>query len=140
MGMTISGASAKSGCSAPTIRYYEEIGLIGTVGRTAGGRRAYRWPEVSRLTFIRRVRDLGLSLDEVRTLLQVADGRDVDCGSARDLVLAHAEAVRARRIELEALEDTLRRMAQRCDATCANGQAESCTIFEDVTPRDQIAS
>lgn len=130
--MTISAASARSGCSAPTIRYYEDIGLVGPVGRTEGGRRAYRWPEVLRLTFIRRVRDLGLSLDEVRTLLKISDGKVEDCGVAHDLVLAHAETVRARRLELEALEVALRGMAERCDATCANGQANSCTIFDEI--------
>lgn len=138
--MTISTASAKSGCSAPTIRYYEEIGLVGPVGRTAGGRRAYLWPEVSRLTFIRRARDLGLSLDEVRALLQISDGRTSDCSSARDLVLGHAEAVRARRLELEALEATLRQMAQRCDSTCADGQAATCTIFDEVTVSDRLSA
>jgi DNA-binding transcriptional MerR regulator len=137
--MTISAASAKSGCSAPTIRYYEDIGLVGPVGRTEGGRRAYRWPEVLRLTFIRRVRDLGLSLDEVRTLLKISDGKVEDCGAARDLVLAHAEAVRARRLELEALEVTLRGMAQRCDATCANGQAISCTIFDEIAVAEPLS-
>jgi DNA-binding transcriptional MerR regulator len=132
MGMTIGEASKRSACSVPTIRYYEEVGLLGGVGRTPNGRRAYGWPDVSRLTFIRRSRDLGLSLGEIRTLLAISDG-SADCADARDLLDGHLVVVRKRREELQALEASLRAMIERCSAQCA-GAAVPCTIFEEGPP------
>lgn len=132
MPLTIGQAAVKSGCSTPTIRYYEDIGLLRAVGRTPNGRRAYAWPQVHRLTFIRRARDLGLSLDQVRTLLQVSDGDPSDCGDAREVIQVHLDEVRRRRAELELLEAALARMADRCDATCAGRAGVSCTVLDDV--------
>lgn len=132
MPLTMGEAAGKSGCSAPTIRYYEEIGLLRGVDRTPGGRRAYSWPQVHRLTFIRRARDLGLSVEQVRTLLRISDGDQSDCGDAQGVLATYVEEVRRRRAELESLEDTLTRMAQRCGDTCANVPGAACTVMEDV--------
>jgi MerR family transcriptional regulator, copper efflux regulator len=132
MALTIGEAASRSGCSTPTIRYYEEIGLLSAVGRTPNGRRAYGWPQVHRLTFIRRARDLGLSLVQVRQLLDISDGDPSTCGDARDLIQAHVDAVRRKRDELESLERMLTGMAVRCDSTCAADPAASCTVFSDV--------
>ncbi|MBN9142547.1 MAG: MerR family transcriptional regulator [Novosphingobium sp.] len=63
--MPISQAASLAGCSAPTIRYYEAIGLIPNAARTDGGRRSYGWPDVKRLQFIRRARDFGMSIDQI---------------------------------------------------------------------------
>jgi DNA-binding transcriptional MerR regulator len=132
MALTIGQAASRSGCTTPTIRYYEEIGLLPPVGRTGNGRRAYGWPQVHRLTFIRRARDLGLSIGQVRDLLGTTDGDPSSCGDARDLIQAHIEAIRLKRAELDSLERALTGMAARCDATCAADPAETCTIFGDV--------
>jgi MerR family transcriptional regulator, copper efflux regulator len=132
MPLTIGEVAAKSGCSAPTVRYYEEIGLLPAVERTLGGRRAYSWPQVHRLTFIRRARDLGLSIDQVRELLRIYGGDQADCGDAQTVLGAYLDEVRRRRAELEALEDVLARMAQRCGDTCANVPEAACTVMEDV--------
>ncbi|WP_340645170.1 MerR family DNA-binding protein [Phenylobacterium sp.] len=132
MAMTIGQVADHSQCSAPTIRYYEDVGLLRAIDRTPNGRRAYGWPQVHRLTFIRRARDLGLSIEQVRSLLQVSDGDPSDCGQARDLITIHLDAVRRRRTELERLEQTLSGMAARCDSTCANAPDSACTVFDDL--------
>jgi DNA-binding transcriptional MerR regulator len=134
--MSIGEAARRSGSSVPTVRYYEEIGLLRAVDRGANGRRVYGWPQVSRLTFIRRSRDLGLSIDEIKTMLEVSDGR-TDCGGAREVIVTHLAAVQQRRAELEALEVSLQSMADRCGATCAGEASISCTIFDDVLPAKQ---
>ena len=97
-----------------------------------------RWPEVSRLTFIRRARDLGMSLDDIRKLLAVSDQPDADCGEARDLLNQQLSKVEARRVELQALATSLKALAHRCDATCANQPGMTCTIFLDVTAPQAI--
>ncbi len=133
MAMSIGEAARRSGNSVPTVRYYEDIGLLRSIDRGPNGRRLYGWPEISRLSFIRRSRDLGLSIVEIRSLLEVSDGRS-DCGDAQTVVLTHLAVVQQRRAELQALEATLQTMAERCGATCVGGSSIACTIFEDVSP------
>lgn len=133
MTMSIGQAAKRSGCSLPTLRYYEEIGLVPPVDRAPNGRRVYGWPEVSRFTFIRRSRDLGLSIADIRTMLAVAD-KPSDCDDARQVILSHLEAVRTRRSELQALEGVLKNMADKCGEQCAGTNPEMCTIVEDLSP------
>lgn len=95
MGMTIGEAAVRTQCTPATIRYYEEIGLLRPVGRCANGRRAYAQPDIHRLRFIRRCRDLSFAIDDIRALLDVMDGQAVSCLSARDLTLGHLETARA---------------------------------------------
>ena len=132
MPFTIGQAADRSGCSTPTIRYYEEIGLLTEIGRTPKGRRAYSWPQIHRLKFIRRARDLGLPIEQVRTLLGISDGDQTGCRDAADLLRTHIEALRKRRAELEGFEQMLDQMAQRCDSTCATDPDAPCIIFENV--------
>ena len=130
--MNIGDASERSGVSAKMIRYYEEIGLLRRVGRSANGRRAYGQPDLHRLRFIRRCRDLGFPIEDVRALLDVMDAKTPSCLSARDLTLTHLSTVRARRDELEALERTLTAMAASCTEACAGGATPDCTLMEEL--------
>jgi MerR family transcriptional regulator, copper efflux regulator len=132
MAMTISEAGKRAGCSPPTIRYYESIGLLAAAHRTPKGRRTYGWPDVSRLTLIRRARDFGLSIDQVRQLLGAADGPGDGCTPAAGIIEEQLRAIRTRRGELRLLETTLQAMLNRCTSTCAPGGAASCSIFEDI--------
>ena len=132
-GMTIGEAAARTRCTPATIRYYEEIGLLRGVGRGANGRRAYGHPELHRLRFIRRCRDLGFPIEDVRALLDVMDAKTPSCLSARDLTLMHLNTVRARRDELEALERTLTAMAASCTEACASGATPDCTLMEELS-------
>lgn len=133
MPIPISDAARLAGCSAPTIRFYETIGLIPSATRTAGGRRTYGWPDVKRLQFIRRARDFGMSIDQIRELLAVPSDDERSCSAARVIVQQRIDEVRQRRIELARLEASLETMAQRCDASCGATAAMPCTIFADIT-------
>ncbi|MBL8552243.1 MAG: MerR family transcriptional regulator [Hyphomonadaceae bacterium] len=129
-GVTIGAAAARSGCTPATIRFYEEGGLLPTIDRSVGGRRVYRRAEIFRLVFIRRCRDLGFPLEQVRALLDVMDGKG-SCGAARSLVQAQIDSVRAKRAEMEALEQTLSGLAASCTDVCARGDVDDCTMMKD---------
>ena len=119
--------------SAPTVRYYEQIGLLPAAGRRNGGHRCYDEEDVRRLTFIRRCRDAGFSIEEVRTLtMLVRDGRR-SCSEARDLARSRLEAVRAKLDELTALKKTLARFVDDSETTCAGGPGPDCTILQELS-------
>jgi DNA-binding transcriptional MerR regulator len=130
MGITIGLAAKKTGCSIATIRYYEEIGLLGQIGRARNGRRVYGWQDISRLRLIRRMRDLGFGIDGIRVLIQALHSPDAAaCLNVRDLALGHAELIRAKRAELEVLEATLTKLAANCSDVCRTGYSPDCTII-----------
>ena len=96
--LTLAEVRAKSGVSARTLRYYEELGLLPGVRRRAGGRRVYGTDEIERLTFIQRLKKLGLSLAEVKELNAVyAIG-----GSTRDMLRRLEEVLAGHRAALDA--------------------------------------
>lgn len=130
-GMAIGLVAKKSGCTPATIRFYEDKGLLAPVGRGANGRRVYGWPDVSRLTFIRRLRSLGFSMQETRALIEALQSPKASCLSVRDLALAHLETVRARRADLDALEQTLTQLTSSCTDACMDGPTQECTIMKD---------
>lgn len=131
MRMSIGEAARLAGCSAPTIRFYESIALIPSATRTGGGRRTYGWPEVNRLRFIRRSRDFGMSIDQVRELLGTALDDAGSCAKARDVVQRRIDEVRERRRELARLEAALDALAKRCDEGCGRSFKSPCSILED---------
>ncbi|MGH7023494.1 MAG: MerR family transcriptional regulator [Caulobacteraceae bacterium] len=109
------GALAKmSGVNIETIRYYERIGVMPAPARSAAGYRQFDAGHLRRLTFIRRGRELGFSLDELRTLLRLVDGHDYTCAQVRDLTLAHVAEIRTKIADLSRLERTMSRIAARC--------------------------
>ena len=133
MPMSISEAARLAGCSAPTIRFYETIALIPSAARTGGGRRTFSWPDVKRLQFIRRSRDFGMSIDQIRELLVTPLDDAGSCTKAREIVQQRIDEVRERRLELARLEASLDAMARRCDESCGQSAASPCTIFEDIS-------
>jgi MerR family mercuric resistance operon transcriptional regulator len=110
---TIGEASARSGVKVETIRYYERIGIVPRPRRGANGRRDYDEKALSRLAFIRRARDLGFSLDDIRALLTLADAK-APCREAHALTTRHRDAVRAKIAALRRLDKTLTETASRC--------------------------
>lgn len=123
--MKIGEAAAASGCHLETIRYYERIGLLPRPSRTASGYRAYTAEDVARVRFITRGRDLGFSLDEVRSLLRLAEDPDLSCGEVDHLARYHLAEIKARQAEL-------RRMARELEQTiagCRGGRIASCAIL-----------
>jgi MerR family copper efflux transcriptional regulator len=131
-GMSIGKASDRSGCTPATIRFYEEEGLLRPIARGANGRRVYGWPDVHRLKFVRRCRDLGFPLEEVRDLLSAVDARAPDCLVVRDLARKQIDVLRVRRQELDALEGSLSALAKTCDTACRTGRSPDCKIIEQL--------
>lgn len=122
----IGATSRRVGCNVETIRYYERVGLLPAPGRTAGGYRLYGTEHLKRLTFIRRARALGFSIDEVRTLLALADVRERSCARVRVVAADHLEDVRAKIADLRAMERVLKETVARC----ASGKGPDCPLIE----------
>lgn len=94
--LTIGALSAHTRCSVPTIRYYEQIGLLPNPGRAANGHRYYNRRDLRRLGFIKRCRDFGFPIEQVRVLAQLFEDGDRACREVRDQAQLHLEAVRAK--------------------------------------------
>ena len=131
VGIKIGLLAKRTGTNAPTIRYYEEIGLL-PKARRSGVQRFYSDGDVARLTFIRRCRDFGFSIAQVRVLVALVQDRDRSCMEARDLEEVHVSAMRAKIRELRALERTMVSFIESCDESCAGGPGPDCVILEDL--------
>ncbi len=118
--------SQRTGTKVETIRYYERVGLLRPAARSAGGYRLYGVEHLKRLTFIRRARGLGFSIDEVRTLLKLADERKRPCAEVRVVAEAHLEDVRTKVADLRAMERVLNDTVARC----AKGTGSHCPVIE----------
>lgn len=130
--LTIGALAKAAGVTTPTIRYYEEIGLLPPAGRTASGQRVYEATDLDRLTFIRRCRDFGFSIDQVRLLSGLSISPDTDCSEVRDIAKSHLTEVRDKLAELRALEKSLSSFAAQCDAACSGGPGRDCVVFKDL--------
>lgn len=111
---TIGTLSQETGVNIETIRYYERIGLLPPPPRSAGRHRLYGDPHRQRLAFIRRGRELGFSLEEVRALLGLGGGHGLACGEVRALTQHHIAAIRDKVRDLKRLERTLSDLAAQC--------------------------
>ncbi|MGH7576618.1 MAG: MerR family transcriptional regulator [Longimicrobiales bacterium] len=129
----IGALAERTGTNAPTIRYYEGIGLLRAAARQAGGQRTYGEEDVRRLTFIRRCRDFGFSIEQVRALVALLEDRQRSCMHARDLAQEHLTAVRAKLNELKALERSIAAFVTSCDTSCAGGPGPDCAILIDLS-------
>ena len=98
-----------------TIRFYEDIGLLRRAPRTASGRRVYDAAAVQRLSFVRHGRSLGFSVDEIRSLLVLAEDPERDCAEAAAIAHKHLSGIQTRIAQLEALRDALADVAESCD-------------------------
>lgn len=132
-GLSISAIAERSGTSTPTIRYYEEIGLLRRPDRRASGHRVYGDSDVRRLTFIRRCREFGFPIEQVRALVVLIENDDRSCLEARDLANEHLASVRAKLTELKALERSLADFVKDCETACAGGPGPDCVILEDLS-------
>lgn len=130
---TIGAVAKVTGIKVPTIRYYEEIGLLPSPSRTESNRRTYRDTDVQRLTFIRHSRDLGFNIDAIRTLLQLQDDPHQSCAAADEIARARLADVEARITSLAALKLELNRMIDGC----SHGRVESCRVIEVLADHGQ---
>ena len=124
--MKISEAAAASGCHLETIRYYERIGLLPSPERTASGYRAYTHGDIDRLRFIARGRDLGFSLEEIRSLLQLSGGEQrLSCTDVDRVARTHLADIHARMADLQRMAGELERVIDQCEG----GHRDRCTIL-----------
>ncbi|GGE19891.1 MerR family transcriptional regulator [Polymorphobacter glacialis] len=131
MAVTIGDLGRTTGTKVETIRYYERIGLLPAPPRTDGNYRSYGAAELARLSFIRRGRDLGFSLDQVRALLALSDDRQDDCADIDAIARRHLEEVERKLADLTAL----RRELKGVISSCKGGAISDCRIIEALGPR-----
>lgn len=125
-GFTIGELAKATGTQTETIRYYERIGLLPAPGRTGGNYRLYGPRDAERLAFVRRSRDLGFAIDEIRALLALADQKDRDCGKVDAIAREHLEGVERKIVDLERLAQELRHLIGQC----GGGKISECRIIE----------
>ncbi|EKV32186.1 putative transcriptional regulator, MerR family [Caenispirillum salinarum AK4] len=122
-----------SGCKVPTIRYYEQVGLMPPPARTAGNQRVYTRHHAERLTFIRHARDLGFPLDDIRDLLGLTETPTASCAEADRIARRNLESVRHRIQRLKLLEAELERMTEHCEC----GTVDRCRVIEILSDHDK---
>lgn len=130
---SIGELSALTQCNVPTIRYYERIGLLEPAERAANGHRTYRDAALRRLVFVKRCRDFGFPIEQVRHLVQMFENGDRNCIEARDLVQANLDQVRLKLEEMRQLESSLVAFVDSCMTACASGTMKDCAIIEDLS-------
>lgn len=124
--LTIGKLAKAADVKVPTIRFYEQIGLLPVPDRTDSDRRVFDDAAIRRLAFIKHARQLGFPIEAIRTLLDLADHPDQACGEANTLANEQLVAVDAKIAQLTALRTELKRMA---DAGC-RGSASDCRVIE----------
>src|SRR5262249_32967536 len=123
---TIGMLSERTGCNIETIRYYERIGLMPRIARSDGGHRLYGEDHMKRLGFIRRSRELGFTLDHVRTLLGLVDERRYTCAQVKRITVEHLGVIHRKVADLQKIERVLKEMAAQCDG----GAVPKCAVID----------
>jgi MerR family transcriptional regulator, mercuric resistance operon regulatory protein len=126
-GLTIGKLADLSGVNLETVRYYERIGLMPAPERTEGGHRLYSEAHQRRLTFIRRGRELGFGIGDIRALLDLAEPGHRSCEEVRPIAASHLAEVRAKIGDLTRLESILSETVSRCEGVIS---APSCPVLE----------
>ena len=124
--LTRGALAARTGCNIETIRYYERVGLLPPPPRTAGGHRLYGEGLVRRLNFVRRSRDLGFSIEEIRELLRLVDGGTYTCREVEKLARDHMREIRRKIADLRRLQRVFEMMA----AQCSGNAVPDCPIID----------
>lgn len=133
LGVPIGEAAKHSGVKVPTIRYYEQIGLLAAPARSDGNRRHYDASDLHRLTFIRHARELGFEIDAIRTLLLLQDDPNQPCATADGIAKARLADVEQRIRSLTALKAELQAMIEGC----SHGQVAACRVIEVLADHGQ---
>ena len=128
--LSIGELAERSGVRVPTVRYYERAGLVRPVPRSEGGHRLYEGRDVERLTFIRRGRELGFSLEAIRGLLRLAEDHDRPCKEVDAIVETHLQDVHEKLASLHALERALTDLLQNCGRTIIH----DCRVIAALSP------
>jgi len=131
--LSIGTLAERAGVKVPTIRYYEEVGLLARPERTAGNQRRYRQADLERLVFIRHARDLGFPLKAISSLIALNDHPDRSCARATRIARRQLSDVREKMAGLARLERELARIADSCPGT---GTAEGCHVLASLADHD----
>lgn len=129
--LTIGVLARDSGVNLETIRFYERSGLMPAPQRSPSGYRHYQEQDVRRLRFIRRGRELGFSLEEIRSLLDLAAHPESPCASADQMVREHLDAIETRIRDLQNMRAELSKLSG-----CHSGHAEHCRLLEALDSRE----
>ena len=127
---SIGKIAAATGAKVETVRYYERIRLLPAPKRTSGNYRAYDDAHVARLSFIRRARDLGFTLEQVRALLDLSESKDRDCCDVDAIAQEHLNEVERKIADLKALRRELRDLISQC----SKGVIGDCKIIAALSP------
>ena len=128
--MQIGELARTTSTKVETIRFYEKIGLLPEPGRTSGNYRDYGPAHLARLSFVRRARDLGFTLDQVRELLSLSDDRNRSCGAVDTVARAHLAHIDHKIADLHALRHELDGLINQC----RQGSISECRIIEALGP------
>jgi len=123
--LSIGDLSKQTGVKVPTIRYYEQIGMLATPDRTSGNQRRYERVDLDRLSFIKHARDLGLTLSAIRDLIDLSAHPERPCADVDRIVEEHLASVRDRIGRLRRLESELVRITRACDT----GKVGECSVI-----------
>ena len=124
--LPIGELSKQSGVNIETIRYYERVKMLAPPPRTASGRRVYNSTGLRILVFIRRARELGFSLDEIRALLRLGGPEKASCREVREIAAHHLDDIRAKLSDLRKLE----RLLAKTVARCSGKTAPDCPVLD----------
>lgn len=124
--LSIGEAAKESGVKIATIRYYEQIGLLGRPARAANNRRSFDAADLRRLGFIRHARELGFEIDAIRQLLALADQPERPCSEVDAIAQRHLAEIESRMKRLKALKIEVSHMI----AQCARGSVADCRIID----------
>lgn len=133
--MKIGELASATSTKVETVRFYEKIGLLPLPARTSGNYRIYGEGHLARLSFIRRARDLGFTLEAVRELLALSDDSARSCGAIDNIARVHLEEVDRKIADLSALRIEL----ERITGACRQGSVAQCRIIEALGPRQMSA-
>lgn len=130
--LSIGALASQTRTNVPTIRYYEEIGLLPHAECASNGHRYFRDTDLKRLTFINQCRDFGFPIKKVRGLVKLFEDGDRSCVEVRDMAQMHLDVVRGKLEEMRQLEANLQTFVASCDDACCQGQTRNCAILEDL--------
>jgi DNA-binding transcriptional MerR regulator len=130
---SIGELSKRTKVKVPTIRYYEEQGLLNAPERTEGNQRRYDAKGLERLSFIKHARDLGFSIEAISELIELQGHPDRSCKAANDIATSQLSNVRAKINRLKALEKELLRISKGCDG---EGVTEDCYVLASLANHD----
>lgn len=126
MSYSIGQLSDRAGVKVPTIRYYEQVGLLPEAPRNSGNQRRYEASHLERLRFIKHARELGFETENIRALLSMTEEPQSNCHAAHSIARKHLSVIGERIAQLRLLETELERMV----AECEDGRVCDCRVIK----------